>query len=158
MRTRRHPSRSTSRIASLTFGMNLGSANARQDQVVVLELGCLHWSRLLRAEVQCCRNVLGAIIDGRQFSATAAGEFPFPAQPFWYNSDPYLKNTHANAEESIPPLPAARRPRRSCLRRRNRPHPRAHSEGFGKQGGVLKKRDTIFEGNFGMPRRRTRNA
>ena len=36
MRTSRHPSRSTSRIASLTFGMNLGSVNARQDQVVSL--------------------------------------------------------------------------------------------------------------------------
>ena len=67
MRTSRHPSRSTSRIASLTFGINLGSANARQDQVVVLELGCLHWSRFTRAEVHCWRDVLVAIIDGRQF-------------------------------------------------------------------------------------------
>ena len=66
MRTSRHPSRSTSRIASLTFGINLGSANARQDQVVVLELGCLHWSRFPRAEVHCWRDVLVVIIDRRK--------------------------------------------------------------------------------------------
>ena len=81
MRTSRHPSRSTSRIASLTFGINLGSANARQDQVVVLELGCLHWSRFPRAEVHCWRDVLVAIIDGRQFRQPPLTLPPLPFPP-----------------------------------------------------------------------------